>query len=305
MLLLSLSGSIVAVAFPQIMSAFNASIVEAGWVLSIYQIVATITMPLAGRASDIYGSKLVFMICLLFFIAGSLFCALAPNIILLIVFRFVQAIAYGGLFPCAVSIAVEQLPEHRQQAVGLLPTIGAIGQIIGPNLGGWMIEAFGWTSVFWMNVPLVLIILVLSQRFLRGTKKEGGTIDFGSALLLTGLLSSFMIGITLLGDKTEKPWLLIGGLFTAFAGFLLAFIKYENKIPNPVIDLQTFRNKPFIAINLYNLILGACNFGISAFIPFYMVSIYGVSTLISGAILTPRSILVIITSAITSMFIVK
>jgi MFS family permease len=300
LILCSMSGSIAAVAFPQIMADFKTSIVGTGWVLSIYQIVATVTTPLGGKASDIFGSKRLFVICLILFFMGSLGGALAPDLITLIVFRFVQAIAYGGLLPCAVSLAVDQVPHYRLQLIGLLPTIGATGQIIGPNLGGWMISAFGWRSIFWLNVPTSLILIVCAQSLFKNTSKEKGRLDITGSVLLTGLLSAFLFDLTLLAEP-DIPWLMVGCLFVLFIAMMVAFIKYETKTATPIIDITLLKEKRFLAMNLFNVFTGISNFGISSFIPFYMVSLYAASTLASGAILTPRSIMVIIIAGITSM----
>lgn len=139
LLLSSISSTAVAVAFPQITSSFSASLILAGWVLSIYQLAATAVMPIAGKASDAFGRKFTLMLCLSLFTLGSLLCTIAPNIELLIFSRFIQAIGGGGFFPSATGLVADEFPRSRQQSIGLLTSIFAIGQIIGPNLGGWMI----------------------------------------------------------------------------------------------------------------------------------------------------------------------
>jgi LPXTG-motif cell wall-anchored protein len=122
--------------------------------------------------------------------------------------------------------------------------------------------------------------------------------------LLTCILVSFMIGLTTLGDK-DSSWILAAGLLLVSAGLLMVFIKYESKTPVPILNLQLFKYKPFLALIAYIAVGGISNFGISSFLPFYMVSLYHTSTLISGAILTPRSILIIIGASLASIFIVK
>ena len=124
--------------------------------LSIYQIASTIVMPLVGKLSDIIGRKLTFILCLLMYILGSFLSAIAPTIEVLIIARFIQAIGGGGFMPSAVGIAAEEFPESRQKAIGLFSSIFPIGQILGPNLGGWLVSILGWKSVFWINIPFVL-----------------------------------------------------------------------------------------------------------------------------------------------------
>lgn len=172
LLIVSISSTTVAVAFPIIISTFNTSLVLAGWILSINQLTATAVMPLAGKAGDIFGGKTCFLVSLGVFTIGSLFCALSPNIEILIVARFVQSIGAGSFLPLATGIVSEQFPNARQQAIGLIASFFPIGMIIGPNLGGWLIEAFGWKSVFWINIPLGVIVFIIAIFLLRSGKER-------------------------------------------------------------------------------------------------------------------------------------
>ena len=167
----AINSSAVAVAFPVLISDYNISLVLAGWVLNAYQLASTIVMPLAGKVSEALGRKSTFMACTLLFTVGSMLCAVAPNIDLLIGFRVIQAIGGGSFLPCAAGIVNDEFPEARQRFIGLFSSIFPIGMIIGPNLGGWMIEAFGWRSIFWFNVPLGIVVLVLSQLLLYSGEK--------------------------------------------------------------------------------------------------------------------------------------
>lgn len=148
------SYTAVSVAFPVIKSSFETSLVMAGWVLSIYGLVVTVVMPLSGKASDLFGRKLVFMTSISLFTIGSLLCAIAPNIQLLIIFRFIEGTGGGSIIPAAAGMVAEAFPNSRQRAIGLFTSIFPIGIITGPILGAWLTQAFGWRSIFWLNVPL-------------------------------------------------------------------------------------------------------------------------------------------------------
>ncbi|MBN1685166.1 MAG: MFS transporter, partial [Spirochaetales bacterium] len=154
LLLASISHSSASVAFPVIMSDLNTTLVLAGWILTAYQLVQTIVMPLAGKLSEIFSRRASFVAYALLFTVGSILCALAPNVYLLIGARVIQAIGGGGFMPCAAGIVSDEFPEARQRYIGLFSSIFPVGAIIGPNIGGWMVEALGWRSVFWLNVPL-------------------------------------------------------------------------------------------------------------------------------------------------------
>ncbi len=305
-LLVAISGTTVSVAFPIITSSFNASLILAGWVLSINQLAATAIMPLAGKAGDIFGGKLTFLISIAVFTIGSLLGAIAPNIEFLIAARFIQAIGLGSFLPLGTAIVSDQFPDSRQQAIGLFTSIMPIGMIIGPNIGGWLVDAFGWRSVFWLNIPLGVIVFIASFFLLKPGKKEKGQLDLAGAGLFTGSLSAFLIALSDIGSNPSRSsWLLPGLLFAAAIVLMLIFIRREGRIENPIIDLQLLKKRPFLAANIFNLLYGASVLGIMSFIPLYATSLYGMSTLESGLILTPRSVGTMAASIVTSISLPK
>ncbi len=305
LLAVSISGTSVAVAFPHLTAELNTTLVLAGWVIGVTMFVAAVSMPVAGKISDILGRKFIFMFAVICFIVGSLISALAPNIGVLIFARFIQGLGGGGILPSATGIAVDEFASKRHQVVGLFSSIFAAGQIIGPNLGGWMVEAFGWRSIFWINIPLGLIVLLAGYRVIQPSPRQPGKIDVLGAGLLTVTLGTFLVAVSSLGGGGEISWVFFATLVIISALFLIIFIRYERSIQNPIIDLEILREKPFIAANIYNFILGFSALGVMSFLPLYAVSVYGVSTFVSGAILTPRSIALIAASTLVSAFILK
>jgi len=305
-LLISISSTAVSVAFPDITSSLNVSLILAGWVLGISQLAAITVMPLAGKVGDIFGIKRTFIISIAVFTIGSLFSALAPNIELLIAARFVQAIGAGSFLPLATAIVSDQFPDARQQAIGLFSSIMPIGMIIGPNIGGWLVHSFGWRSVFWLNIPLGVIVFIAAFFLLKPGKKAGGQLDMTGAGLFTGTLSAFLIALSEIGSRQDSTSWLIFGLLLALAIVLLFFfLRHEGKVKNPIIDLQILKEKPFRAANYFNLLYGMAVLGVMAFIPLYATSIFGMSTIASGLILTPRSVGTIAASIVTSIFLPK
>ena len=306
LLLGSISGTSVTVAFPIIMASFNTTLVIAGWVLSVNQLVGTIAMPVTGKASDIFGRKSVFIVSLSLFTLGSLLCALAPNIETLIFFRAIQALGMGGLMPASSGIVADYFPNSRQQMIGLFTSIFPIGQIIGPNLGGWLVGSFGWRMVFWINIPLGIAVLVASAWLLRKEPRKEMSLDLAGTGLLSGSLFALMIGLSEIGsEQMGIPKLLIALLFAASIGFMVLFVLRERKVKNPVIDMAMMTKKPFLAANIYNFLYGACVLGIVSLVPLYGVSIYSLSTFQSGFILTPRSVGMILMSTVTSISLVR
>ena len=305
-LLVSISGTSVAVAFPEITSSFNASLILAGWVLSVNQLAATAFMPLAGKAGDIFGGKRTFLISIAVFTTGSLLCAVAPNIQLLIASRFIQAVGAGSFMPIATAIISSQFPNSRQQAIGFFSSIMPIGMIIGPNIGGWLVHAFGWRSVFWLNIPMGVIVFIATLFLLRPSKREKGQLDMVGAGLFSGMLSAFLIALSQIGSSRESTSLAISGILFATAIVIaFFFFRHEGRNKNPVIDLQILKEKPFLAANFFNFLYGMAVLGVMSFTPLYAVSIFGMSTFESGLILTPRSVGTFIAAIVTSMFLPK
>ena len=307
LLLVSIAGSSVSIAFPVLMDDFNTNLVIAGWVLTSFQLVNTIIMPLGGKISEAIGRKITFAGCTLFFIAGSITSALAPNIYILILGRIVQAIGGGAFLPVCSGIVSDIFPEQRQRYIGLFTSIFPVGMIIGPNLGGWMVEAFGWRSIFWLNVPLCLVVLILSVWLLPADRtRSRNSIDFTGAGLLFGSVASFMFALTEIGNGTGGINWPIVTVFAALSfGMALLFLRHEKHTQRPIVDLQLLKQRPFLAANIYNFIYGASALGIFSLVPLYLINVYHVSLLQAGVMLTARSIGMIIMSTVTSFFLVR
>ena len=305
-LLVSISGTSISVAFPVITQDLNASLILAGWVLSVNQLAGTAIMPLAGKAGEIFGTKKLFLIAIAVFTIGSLLCALSPNIYFLIAARLIQAIGAGAFMPLMAAIASDLFPNSRQQAIGLFSSIFPIGMIIGPNIGGWLVEAYGWQSVFWLNIPLGAAVFIAMFFMLKETKKEGGKLDLTGAGLFTGMLSAFLIALSEIGNSgSESSWVVVGILLAAGVIMGIFFLRHEGKVKDPIIDLQMLKERPFLAANIFNFLYGMAVLGLMSFIPLFATSFYGMSVFDSGLVLTPRSVGMIAASLVTSMMLPK
>jgi MFS family permease len=193
-------------------------------------------MAVAGKISDIIGARKAFITFTLLFLTGSILSALAPNVYLLIAARAVQAMGGGGFMPCAAGIVSSTFPENRQRYIGLFSSIFPIGAVIGPNIGGLLVQLYGWRSVFWMNVPLTIGVLILARYLLPPSKGVGSasSIDITGAGLLFGTLSSLMLGITLIGKNiSDIPWAMAGPLLGLSLILAVIFFRWEARAKEP------------------------------------------------------------------------
>lgn len=306
LVLSAVSATSVAVAFPVLISSFHITLILAGWIISIYQLGVTGIMPIAGRVGDILGKKNTFLLCLLLFTLGSAFCATSSNIGLLIVSRLVQSLGSGGFMPAAVGILSDEFPRSKHRAIGFLSSIFPIGQIVGPNLGGLLVQMFGWRSIFWINVPTCIVMMVLALAFLRREKRKKEKVDLLGSGLLFFFLCSLMAGLSVIGSgQSAKMVLWAASLFCLSALLMVILVKHERKTRNPVIDIDVLKGRPFMAANVYNFVYGVAIIGAMSLVPTYAVFVYKMGTLQSGIIMTPRSVAMMAFSFLTSMYIMR
>src|SRR5215216_6540597 len=177
LLMFSIDGTIVAVALPTLIDDLHTSLVWAGWTLTAYMLTQTIVMPLVGKLAEQFGQMRVFLICVFLFTLGSLLCGLAPNVYVLIGCRVLQALGGGGFLPSCTGIVAEQFPETRSRMVGLFASIFPIGGILGPNLGGAIIEQFGWREIFLINVPIGILVVAMLARQTRAPARVAPVVN--------------------------------------------------------------------------------------------------------------------------------
>jgi EmrB/QacA subfamily drug resistance transporter len=307
LLLSSMTATAVAVAFPNMVTDLHTSIVWAGWALTIYQLVQIGMMPVAGKASDAFGRKRVFIASVGLFCIGSLAASVAPNIPLLLIARVVQATGGSGFMPSAAGIIADNYPESRAKMIGLFSSIFPIGQIVGPNVGGLLVQSLGWRSVFWLPLPLAGVILLASALlFPKNAPGAKSKLDLQGAALLAGGVALVLLALSQLGGGFTAGDLALFGLFAVLGGFFLVrFIKRERHATDPIIDLTLLQSRPFLAANAYNILFGVCVASVSALIPLYAVKVYGLSTVASGFVLTPRSIAIMAASSGTSFLLAR
>jgi EmrB/QacA subfamily drug resistance transporter len=307
-LMASIDGTITVVALPQLTESLNTSLALVGWTLTSYQLVQIVMYPLAGQLSDMFGRRRVFLFCVITFTVSSLLCGLAPNVFVLIVFRAVQAVGGGGLLPSVIGLIADEYRQHRAQAIGLISSIMPIGSIVGPNLGGFLLENWTWRAMFFINVPIG-IVLVLGFTFLMPGSDTSGVrstlrVDAIGLLQFIGAIVSLMYAMTLIADDPTKAFSpLVWALFIACLVLVVAFVRHTRRTREAFMDYHLLAGRPFLAANLYNFLFGAVTMGFYSFIPFYAVVKFGLTPFESAAVLTPRAVVVMATSAVASLYV--
>lgn len=313
MLMFSVDSSIVSVALRTLVTDLDTSLTLAGWTLTGYALAQIVAMPVVGKLAEQFGQMRVLVISVALFLIGSLLCGLAPNIYVLIACRVLQALGGGGMMPSAVAIIARIFPESRNRMLGLFTSIFPLGGIIGPNIGGLLLEHFPWRVLFLVNVPVGLVVVVLLARQIATYDERPAAaearlrrLDTVGAGLFAGAIVALLLALTFVGQdpsivSTPTFWLLIA----ASSALLAVFVRHERRVAEPIIDLDLVTRHPFLVVNVHNFLFGACVWGAFSFVPYYAAVQYGMGPFESGAILTPRSVSSIVLGTATSFLLVR
>ena len=291
-----LDTSIANVALPHIAGTLGASQEEATWVLTSYLVSSAIILPISGWLSNRIGRKRFYMSCVAMFTVCSMFCGFAQTLPMLIVARVLQGLGGGGLAPSEQAILADTFPiEKRGQAFALYGMAVVVAPAIGPTLGGWITDNFNWHWIFFINLPVGLLSLYLSNRmvedppFLKQRMEESKHIQVD--FLGLGLVG---VGVGLLEftlDKgQEKDWFGDPMIRTTalLAVFLLVFFAWwEWRHPDPIVDLKLLKNRNFGTAVFLQLILGMVLFGSTVLIPQYLQVLLGYTAERAGEVLSP------------------
>ncbi len=274
--LATVDGSIVNVALPTIVSAFSTQFATVQWVVLSYLLTVTTLMLGVGRFADMVGKKPIYSAGFLVFTVGSLLCGLSPSIDFLIASRVFQAVGAAMVMSLGLAIVTESFPPaERGKAIGVSGAVVSVGIVIGPTLGGLLINRFSWHWIFYVNLPVGIVGTILALRFVPSLRPRGGQrFDFLGAVLMFSALLSLLLALTLgQGRGFTDPLVLI--LLFAWLILQTAFVAVEMRIEQPMIDLRLLRNRLF-SINLVTGFLTfICLAGTLILMPFYLQNILG------------------------------
>ncbi len=305
MFLSAMEATVVTTAIPRIVSQLGGLHLIA-WMTTIFMLAALITVPIAGRLSDVYGRKPFLVGGLLVFMLGSALSGFADSMAQLIAFRAVQGLGAGVLMANTMAISGDLFPpRERGKYIGLFASVFGVSAIIGPTLGGFLTDELSWRWVFWINLPLgifAVTVIGLKMPWLRPAPRKVQIDYIGVATLIWALVPG-LIALSLVGsgDSWGDPRVLL--LFLASALGLPAFLLAERRARDPILPLELFRNRTFAIVALVFFGLGAGLFGVTFFIPLFVQGVIGKSATASGTIITPEMLSVVVFVAISGQII--
>lgn len=288
--LASLESTVVATAMPTIVAQLGGLSIYA-WVFSAYMVASTTTMPIYGKLSDTFGRGPVYFVVLGVFLIGSLLCGLAQNMPQLVIFRAVQGLGAGGLLPLVFIVVGDIFSfEQRARVQGLFSGVWGVSSVIGPLLGGFLVDHANWRWVFLLNLPVGLLaagIMLWSWR--ETAPRRASRVDWAGAALLTAGVVVLLLALLQLNDggwRRPDFWALL-----ALAALLLVGLwRVERRTPDPLLPLPLFRDRLFATASGHGFLAGFAVFGGIAFIPFFVQSVLGSSATLAGASLTPLAL---------------
>jgi|SRR5690625_300793 len=307
LLMTTVDTTIVATALETLQRELDTSVNWVGWTMTAYSLGFVLMLPLSAKLSMRHGPRRVFLLSIAVFTLTSFFCGLAQNIEMLIVLRVIQAIGAAGITPSVTAIIVDHFGNSRDRAVSLFGSIFPIGVMIGPIFGGLIVTYWTWHWIFFVNVPIGILIIIMSFYFIPEDIKKKLTahtkMDIkGVAWLALGILAS-MFAATYLGDKGSKAlsFIFIGLVLVAAIG-LIGFFKHIKLVKNPFIFPKFICGKGFGAVNFLNIFYGGTTQGVIALLPLYAAHRYGLNALDSGTLLIAQGSASVILSILTTIF---
>ncbi|MDR7540648.1 MAG: MDR family MFS transporter [Armatimonadota bacterium] len=279
MFLAALDTTIVATALPTIARVLGGLELYA-WVVASYSLTLTAATPLFGGLADRYGRRPVYLLGVATFLAGSALCGAARSMPELVLFRAVQGVGGGALLPVAITIVGDLFSlEERARVQGLFSGVWGVASVVGPSLGGFLVDRGSWRWIFYANLPLGLVTLwVVARKYREPPVRVEGRVDVVGAALLVACV---VVGLWSLERASSAPGLVLSGLLAA------AFVAWESRSPHPVVPLRLFRNRLVSAASVTGFLVGAALFGSLYYVPLFVQGVQGRGPTEAGAVLTP------------------
>jgi len=283
LLLGALDQTIVSVALPTIVTQLGGQALLT-WTITIYLLTSTITVPFYGKLSDLYGRRPLLMIGIVLFLIGSALSGLSQNMTQLIIFRGIQGLGAGALFPISLAVIGDLFtPAERGKYQGLFGAVFGLSSIVGPLLGGFLTEHVSWHWIFYINLPIGIVALAVIWRLLPTIKRAGTSpnLDYLGAAVFTFAVGALLVGLT---NKQSADWgtFGVGGLIGIGALLGLVFVFVESRAKEPIVPLGLFRNRTYAASIGATFLISFGFFGAAIFLPQWFQFVQGATPTNSG-----------------------
>ncbi|MED4203628.1 MDR family MFS transporter [Neobacillus mesonae] len=305
----AINQTIIGVAMPRIIAKLGGMDYYT-WAITIYLLTTTVATILVGKLSDIYGRKPFILAGIGLFTIGAFLSGLSTNIFQLIAYRSITGFGAGVIMSTAfTAIGDLYLPRERARWTGLMSGIFGISSVLGPLVGGYVVDHLDWHWVFWIFLPLgIIAFMMIAFLFPKVPRREGETIDYLGSFFLTVTIVALLLAFSLAGEGPGKyawtSWEILGLFGLTIIG-LAAFIVTESKVKSPVLPLSLFKNDIVTMSNMAGFLLGAGMMGVMIYAPFFIQGVKGISPSGSGYIMMPMSIVMVLATAFAGQLMTK
>ncbi len=292
MFLAALDSTVIGTAMPTVVASLGGLDIFS-WTFSVYLLTSTAALPIFGSLSDRLGRRLMFVASVWIFTLSSALCGLAASMVSLIAFRALQGIGAGGSFALAQAVFGEAFPpRERGRMQGYLSAVWGISALIGPLVGGLIVESLGWRWAFFVNVPVGVgaNIMLLKGLPKDRTEKTRRPIDYAGASCLMASIILLMLSLLQFGKAGEPAGSgAVVGLILSL-GLAALFVRVEGRVSSPILPLALFANRTFSATNACLFLSGLAMFGAISFLPLFLQAVLGATAIQAGSVLTPTSL---------------
>ena len=275
--LAAIEATIVATAMPTVVDQLG-GLDHYSWVFSAYILTSTVTMPLWGTLSDLYGRRRFYLAAVLSSSLGSVLSGVSTSMPQLVVFRAIQGVGAGGLLPLGMTIIGDLYTfEERARAQSLFSLVWGVASIAGPLVGGYITDHFSWRWVFYLNLPFgVVAATLVSRALVDRTPRHRHALDLRGAVALSGAITLLLVTLeAAVGQEPRVPFVWLAGSFATSIALAVWFIREERTASEPILPLDLFSNRYVASATLTGFLAGCAMFGLVSFVPLFVQSALG------------------------------